>query len=160
MKPLKSLYSTARQWGCPEVGFADKKFGFKGSSGKGVFRTTLRDSPINQIVLVQLIATFAASASFLVLGSVAAYSALLGGLICVLPNTYLAYRLTHTDGLTREQKIGRWIQGETGKIVQSGIMFALVFMWIKPIDPMLLFLTFIGVQLLHWLVPILSRQTK
>ena len=91
------------------MGFADKKFGFKGSSGKGVFRTTLRDSPINQIVLVQLIATFAASASFLVLGSVAAYSALLGGLICVLPNTYLAYRFTHTDGLTREQKIGRWI---------------------------------------------------
>lgn len=110
--------------------------------------------------MVQLIATFIASASFLLLSWVAAYSALLGGLICVLPNAYLAERLTRTDGLTREQKIGRWMQGETGKIIQSGILFALVFAWVKPLDPPSLFLAFIGIQLLHVLVPILARTTK
>lgn len=110
--------------------------------------------------MVQLIATFIASASFLLLSWVAAYSALLGGLICVVPNAYLAERLTRTDGLTREQKIGRWMQGETGKIIQSGILFALVFAWVKPLDPPLLFLTFVGIQLLHLLVPVLVNTTR
>lgn len=110
--------------------------------------------------MVQLIATFIASASFLLLSWVAAYSALLGGLICVVPNAYLAERLTRTDGLTREQKIGRWMQGETGKIIQSAILFALVFAWVKPLDPPLLFLTFVGIQLLHLLVPVLVNTTR
>lgn len=160
MKPLKSLYCTARQWGCPKAGFANKKCGFEGSSAKGVRSTRLGYSPIHQIIMVQLIATFIASASFLLLSWVAAYSALLGGLICVVPNAYLAERLTRTDGLTREQEIARWMQGETGKIVQSGVLFALVFGWIKPLDPLLLFLTFIGIQLLHLLVPIVARTKK
>ncbi len=52
------------------------------------------------------------------------------------------------------------MRGETGKIMQSGVMFALVFIWIKPLDPVLLFLTFIGIQLLHWLVPAITRNAK
>jgi|TARA_Y100000310_G_C20621428_1_gene783516 ATP synthase protein I len=142
------------------VGLAEKKPGFEGSAARGVRSTKLRYSPIHQIVLVQLIATFIASASFLLSGWVAAYSALLGGMICVLPNAYLADRITRTKGLTREQKAGRWMRGETGKIMQSGVMFALVFIWIKPLDPVLLFLTFIGIQLLHWLVPAITRNAK
>jgi len=142
------------------VGFANKKYGLEENSANGVQGTKQSYSPIHQIILVQLIATFIVSASSLLLGWVAAYSALLGGLICVLPNAYLAFRFTRTAGLSRQQKIGRWIQGETGKIVQSGIMFALVFIWIKPLNPLLLFLTFIGVQLMHWLVPVITRQTK
>jgi|TARA_B100001964_G_C14244284_1_gene606591 ATP synthase protein I len=142
------------------VGIAKKKVGSEGSSAEGVRSTKLRYSPIRQIILVQLIATFFASASLLLFGWVAAYSALLGGLICVLPNAFLAHRVTRTKGLTREQKIGRWMQGETGKIIQSGIMFALVFIWIEPLNALLLFATFIGIQLLHYLVPAVTRYTK
>lgn len=78
-------------------------------------------------------------------GRISGFSALLGGLICLLPNAYLALRLTlprsdrGASGLVRAAYIG-----ELGKIVLTVLLFGLVFSLVRPIDPLALFTGFIA----------------
>ena len=83
-----------------------------------------------------------------VFGTVAGYSALAGGLICVIPNAFLALRLIMprrdpgAHGLLRAA-----YAGELGKILLTVLMFSLAFMWIDPLAAGPLFATFIAAQL-------------
>ena len=77
-------------------------------------------------------------------GRISGFSALLGGLICLIPNAYLALRLTlprsdrGASGLVQAAYIG-----EIGKIVLTVLLFSLVFSLVRPIDPVALFSGFI-----------------
>ena len=81
-------------------------------------------------------------------GKVAAYSALLGGLTCVVPNAFLALRLvvprrdTGPGGLVRAAYIG-----ELGKLALTVLMFSLVFTLVRPLAAGALFAGFIAAQL-------------
>ncbi len=81
-------------------------------------------------------------------GKVAAYSALLGGLTCVIPNAFLALRLvvprrdTGPGGLIRAAYIG-----ELGKLALTVLMFSLVFTLVRPLAAGALFAGFIAAQL-------------
>ena len=81
-------------------------------------------------------------------GKVAAYSALLGGLTCVIPNAFLALRLvvprrdTGPGGLVRAAYIG-----ELGKLALTVLMFSLVFTLVRPLAAGALFAGFIAGQL-------------
>ncbi|MDZ7769550.1 MAG: ATP synthase subunit I [Woeseiaceae bacterium] len=81
-------------------------------------------------------------------GYVSGYSALLGGLACVLPNAFLALRLVvprrdpGAGGLVRAAYIG-----ELGKLVLTVLMFGAIFTLIKPLAPLALFVGFIAAQL-------------
>ena len=82
-------------------------------------------------------------------GRISGFSALLGGLICLLPNAYLALRLTlprsdrGASGLVRAAYIG-----EFGKIVLTVLLFGLVFSLVRPVDPVALFSGFIVTTML------------
>jgi ATP synthase protein I len=81
-------------------------------------------------------------------GRVAAWSALLGGMTCVIPNSFLALRLVvprrdpGAAGLVRAAYIG-----ELGKLALTVLMFSLVFTLVRPLAAGPLFTGFIGAQL-------------
>lgn len=79
-------------------------------------------------------------------GSVAATSALLGGMVAVIPNGFLAARLLaprvrDARGLLRSA----WI-GEFGKVVLTALLFAVIFGTLRPIEPLAVFGGFIAAQ--------------
>lgn len=147
--------------GCPQVGFTENNGDVEGKFERGLSsRKKKSDSPIRQVILAQAIASLLAASSLLLWDWVAAYSALLGGLICVIPNGYLAFRISATDGLSRARRTGRLIQGEAGKLIQTVLLFALVFGLVRPLESAALLLSFIGIQLLHWLVPVFAARVQ
>lgn len=82
-------------------------------------------------------------------GHVAGYSALLGSLICVIPNAFLALRLAlpRPDAGGRALMRAAWI-GEFGKLALTVLMFSVVFVLVQPLNVAALFAGFIAAQLM------------
>jgi ATP synthase protein I len=109
-------------------------------------------SSINVVVKV-LLAQLGLSAVLAALfwgfdGRVSAYSALLGGLVCVLPNAWLALRLLAPR---RDPGAGALVRaaylGELGKVVLTALLFGLVLTTVTPLAAGALFTGFIAAQL-------------
>ena len=107
-------------------------------------------STVARVLLLQLGSSVLLALLFWGIGGrISGFSALLGGLICLLPNAYLALRLTlprsdrGTSGLVRAAYIG-----EFGKIVLTVLLFGLVFSLVRPVDPVALFSGFIVTTML------------
>jgi ATP synthase protein I len=81
-------------------------------------------------------------------GRISGYSALLGGLTCVLPNAFLALRLAVPR---RDPGAGALVQaayiGELGKLALTVLMFSMVFTLVRPLAALPLFVGFIAAQL-------------
>ena len=81
-------------------------------------------------------------------GYVSGYSAMLGGLTCVIPNAFLALRLTVPR---RDSGAGALMRaayvGELGKLALTIIMFIMVFTLVRPLAAGALFAGFIAAQL-------------
>ncbi len=95
--------------------------------------------------------------AFLLKSPVAGYSALLGGLIFLLPNAYFAFKAFRFAGArAARQIISSFYQGEAGKLILSAVLFTTVFIWIQPLDVAALFLTFAIMLVINWLTPLLA----
>ena len=81
-------------------------------------------------------------------GRISGYSALLGGLICVIPNAFLALRLAVPR---RDPGAGALMRaayiGELGKLALTVLMFTMVFTLVRPLAAGALFAGFIAAQL-------------
>jgi ATP synthase protein I len=81
-------------------------------------------------------------------GRVSAWSVLLGGLTCVIPNSFLALRLVLPR---RDPGAGALVRaayiGEIGKLALTVLMFSLVFTLVRPLAAGPLFTGFIAAQL-------------
>jgi len=82
-------------------------------------------------------------------GHIAGYSALLGSLTCVIPNAFLALRLTapRRDPGARALVRAAYI-GELGKLGLTVLMFSIVFVLVRPLNVAALFAGFIAAQLM------------
>ncbi len=119
------------------------------ADGRGVFSAGGHLSLISKVLLAQLgLSVVLARLFWGVDGFVAAYSALLGGLTCVIPNAFLALRLVvprsdpGAGALVRAAYIG-----ELGKLALTVLMFSMVFTLVRPLAAWQLFAAFIGAQL-------------
>ena len=93
-------------------------------------------------------------------GFVLAYSVLLGGLICLVPNCYFAYRMFKFQGARAAREIVRsFYAGEAGKLALSALMFAAVFIGVRPLNPLALFAGFCLIQLVGWVVPLVFDRS-
>ncbi len=106
-------------------------------------------NPLIVILLAQLVLSVAIAAIFWGMsGSVAGYSALLGGLTCVIPNAFLALRLVVPR---RDPGAGALVRaayiGELGKLALTVLMFGTVFTLVRPLAAGALFTGFIAGQL-------------
>ena len=89
-------------------------------------------------------AALIAAISLLFSHTVTAYSALLGGLISALPNSYFALHAFRYRGARNADKVVKsFMKGEVGKIVMTGVMFALSFTLITSLNELALILGFI-----------------
>ncbi len=107
------------------------------------------DNLILRVLLAQAGLALVLAAFFWGTGSpVAAYSAMLGGVVAVVPNAFLALRLSlprrdpGAAGLLR----AAWI-GELGKVMLTVLLFSVVFTAVKPLAAGALFAAFAGAQL-------------
>jgi len=105
--------------------------------------------PVAKVLLGQLASGVVLAMLFWGIGGhVSGYSALLGGLTCVIPNAFLALRLVvprrdpGASGLVRAAYIG-----ELGKLALTVLMFGLVFTLVRPLAAGPLFAGFIAAQL-------------
>jgi len=111
--------------------------------------TALSGNPVAKGLLGQLGSSVVVAMLFWGFGGrVHGYSALLGGLTCVIPNAFLALRLVvprrdpGASGLVRAAYIG-----ELGKLALTVLMFSLVFTLVQPLAAVPLFAGFIAATL-------------
>ena len=107
--------------------------------------TNLKAPPVYKVIVAQLVATsFIAVISLLLSGIVLAYSALLGGLISALPNSYFALQAFKFRGASNAEKVVKsFIRGELGKIGITLVLFALSFTLITNLNELALMLGFV-----------------
>ena len=106
--------------------------------------------PVYRIVLLQLILTVLSASLAWLYSDVAAYSALLGGLTCALPNAYFVWRAFRYSGArSTVQVVQSFYQGESWKFVLTALSFAVIFQRVEPLNVLALFAGFIAVQLGH-----------
>ncbi len=116
--------------------------------GRGVFNAGER-LMMAKVLLAQLgLSVVLAMLFWGISGSVSGYSALLGGLICVIPNAFLALRLAVPR---RDPGAGALVHaayiGELGKIALTVLIFGMVFALVRPLAAGALFAGFIAAQL-------------
>jgi ATP synthase protein I len=104
---------------------------------------------VRNILLTQLAtAVVLAAVVWLWLGSERAVPTLVGGLIGVVPNAFLAARVMSPRAGSSAQSLLRagWL-GEIGKLVIAALLFAAVFATLKPLHPGFLFTGYIATLL-------------
>ena len=113
------------------------------------------------VLLTQLlIMIIAPLVAYPVFGKVAAVSALCGAGIGLLPNAYMAARLFLRPQLRTDSSafLKAAFAAEFGKFVMTAVLFAAVFIWLKPLNVPLLFAGFIA-SLAAWWVGLWSRHS-
>jgi ATP synthase protein I len=112
----------------------------------------IKRPPIFKIFCTQLVITLLISTIYYLLyGRAAGYSALLGGLIFVIPQLYFGITTFMFSGARAIDKIVVNIyKGESSKIIIIVIGFALVLSFIQPIDYFALYSSFITILIVNF----------
>jgi ATP synthase protein I len=114
---------------------------------------TIARPPLGKLYATQTVTLLALAAGLWWLDSTAAYSALLGGLISIGPNSYFARQAFRFRGALAGPLVARaFYRGETGKFVLTATAFAVVFAAVKPLNALALWVAFLGMTLGHWLM--------
>ena len=104
-----------------------------------------------QLGITVLLATIA----LMISGTIAAKSAILGGLVSLVPNAYFARTLfRHQGARAASQIVKSFYKGEAFKLMLSISMFALVFKFFQII-PLVFFVVYIVAQMVFWFAPLL-----
>ncbi|WP_106476804.1 F0F1 ATP synthase subunit I [Phytohalomonas tamaricis] len=123
----------------------------------------LKRPHVYRLLIVQLaVALVLTVISALTQGYGAAQSALLGGLVCLLPNLYFAWRAFRVQGARMaRQIITGFYKAEAGKFGLTVALFTIVFITAPPSNPAFFFGAYVAVQLVHWLGPwlVLKRSS-
>ena len=106
----------------------------------------------SQVFTVQTIVTLLVAVVCLLIDPVAGYSALLGGLVCMIPGVYAMVRMTKARRV-KDPGLSAVLSGEVGKLVLSVALFAIVFVTVRPLKVEAFFGTFVILQLLYILIP-------
>ena len=102
-----------------------------------------------QLSLVLLLTVFCVIA----FSNNSACSALLGGLVGIVPNAFFAIKLFKYQGArAAKQIVNSFYKGEALKIVLSIFLFTLVFIFCK-ITPLAFFASYVLVLMTHWFAP-------
>ena len=113
--------------------------------------TTISLPAVKKVALYQLAVLLPATAALLGWDAVVAYSALLGGLIQIIPQAWFARQAFRYAGARRVHAIvSAMYWGETGKVVLSAVLFTTTFLMISPLNVGALFSSFVIMILVQW----------
>jgi len=86
-------------------------------------------------------------------------SALLGGLVCLLPTCWFALRAFRYSGARSATKIAAsFYAGASGKMLLTIVLFGALFTQVKPINALAVFAGFAGVVVVNMIVPLVVAQ--
>lgn len=112
-----------------------------------------------KLMMYQLIAVLLISLVSSLISFQAAYSALLGGLIFVVPNALFIYMTFFFVEVGSARKIANSMYiGEAIKFGLTAVLFAIAFTLIKPLNELTLFVTFFVVLMINSLSPMFVRR--
>ena len=124
--------------------------------------TNNKSAAYKVLSVIALIITAIALMLFAGIGRIAAYSAMLGGIACLLPNllfTRFAFRYSAAESVGLAM---RWFYiGEAIKLVVTALIFALSLMWVKELNFAAMIITYIVALMLniHGLGLVMGRQS-
>ena len=113
-------------------------------------------SAVKRLLKVQLLVSVLISLGLgLIFSKREALSAMLGGLVAIIPSALFARRLFRHQGARAAQQIVKgFYLGEALKILSSVFLFAMVFLLFR-ISPLAFFLTYIVVLMSYWFAPLI-----
>ena len=105
----------------------------------------LKAPPIYKIIVTQFIATLlAALSAFVLIDGVTAYSVFLGGRRIIMTKTYFAIKAFRYSGARQMPLVIKsFYAGESGKMIITAVMFALIFAGIKPLNELAVIISYI-----------------
>lgn len=110
----------------------------------------------NRLLAIQATITVISALVFFLIDFKAAYSALIGGIICVVPNLVFVIYAYRFGGARAAKKIASsFYRGEALKIMLTALMFAVTFI-LLPISIAPLMTTYVLCLLVFWLIPLFS----
>lgn len=111
---------------------------------------------VKRLLKAQLITSVLISLVLLLLyGKNEGLSAILGGLVAIVPSIVFARKMFRYQGArAAKQIITSFYTGEALKIILTAILFSLVFMLYK-VAPLAFFFTYIVVLMNYWLAPLI-----
>ena len=112
---------------------------------------------MNSLRIQSLTALVLASLSYLV-GPVAAYSSLFGSLAVFLPGLLFTILVVRKIGGDSAAFLRTAMLAEFGKLALTGVLCAVVFIYVKPLAGGFFFLGMIGVLIANWIGLALSFQ--
>ena len=116
---------------------------------------------VRRLLLAQLAMAVLFPLVLLPFGTIAAKSAALGGIACLVPSLAFAYRAFRFSGARSAKKIlSSFYSGEALKLVLTALIFALIFINVKTLNVAALFGGFILVQSVIWATILLAGRTK
>jgi ATP synthase protein I len=105
---------------------------------------------VKRLIASQLAVTLILSLLFVMMSSKAAYSAMLGGLVAIVPNCIFAYRVFAYKGARSADKIiSSLYRGEAIKLLITCLLLALVFRFVSVVA-LAFFITYIFALLVFW----------
>ena len=116
-------------------------------------------SLVNHILITQWFVTFCIAGVLFAIKRELALSALLGGIICVLPNYYFA-RQMFTKRRTADPQTLMWsiYVAEFIKLSLAIALFAVVFINYKELHPLTLLITYFIAQSCTWVIPLFTSK--
>ncbi|MBT4161735.1 MAG: hypothetical protein HOC70_15190 [Gammaproteobacteria bacterium] len=114
-------------------------------------------SPFYRVVAAQFFATFFASGLCLVIDKVAAISALSAGLSCIVP-TIFVFAVSLRPISPGETGMSQVLRGEAGKFALTTAILAMVFVFVKPLNVVVFFGTFVLLQISQAVIPLLEAR--
>ena len=125
----------------------------------------VKDKPgingVKRLLIIQLLASVLISlALLLIFSEKEAFSALLGGLVALIPSALFARSMFRHQGARAARQIVRGFYiGEALKIFSSIILFTFVFVFFK-VSPLAFFFTYIVVLMSYWLAPLIFANKQ
>ncbi len=99
---------------------------------------------------IQTLVAITLAMGLLLLGPVAAYSSMCGSLAVYLPGLLFTVLVARRIGSDSTRFLGTAAVAEFGKLFLTGVLCALVFIWVKPLAPLWFFVGMLMVLISSW----------
>ena len=116
-------------------------------------------APIYRIIKAQLIAVIVLFAACFYVDWVKAYSILLGGMVCVVPAAFAAWRISRKTAKPAAAMI-HVTMAEAGKLLLTVALFVAVFVMVKPLNVIFFFGSIITLHSFYILMPIIDLRKR
>jgi ATP synthase protein I len=117
--------------------------------------TGKKKHPVLVVCFVQLALLLPVALVLLFVSRLVAVSALLGGLLYILPNAYFtayAFRYSGADMESAQRVARAFYRGQSGKLVLTMTGFAVVFLHVRPVNVPALMVTYCFMVVSQWFI--------